>query len=212
MPKVLSLPQQIYEHVANQITFGKMQFGQKIDENSLADRLAASRTPIREALIQLAADGFLDNVPRKGFFVKNVTEESMRQANSIVACLDFFACKLAQPRLCEKDYASMKLAIADMDMAIKQVDYHAYCTRSNDFHRCYYDASGNPHLAQTIDYSRNQCLRATFFGEDQEELFKLLAIANIEHQKIIELLQGGLLDDLEPLLFYHWTKDAPGMW
>ena len=66
-----------------------------IRDRQICDALGVSRTPVREALIQLAADGYLENVPRKGFYVKRVTEDSAREIVEIIGPLDGRAALLA---------------------------------------------------------------------------------------------------------------------
>ena len=70
MAKVKSLVDQVYEYIIEKIKLGELAEGEKIDEAGLINEIGTSRTPIREALLLLAADRVLDNVPRKGFFVK----------------------------------------------------------------------------------------------------------------------------------------------
>ena len=74
MAIIKSLSDQVYEYVFHRIKIGKIAVGDKIDEAELIKELGISRTPIREALIQMTSDNLLENVPRKGFFVKSVDE------------------------------------------------------------------------------------------------------------------------------------------
>ena len=72
---VKSLSDQVYEFVVKLIQNGEVYVGDKISEGFLVEKMGISRTPIREALIQLSADDILENVPRKGFFVKSGRKE-----------------------------------------------------------------------------------------------------------------------------------------
>ena len=75
---VKSLSDQVYEFVVKLIQNGEVYVGDKISEGFLVEKMGISRTPIREALIQLSADDILENVPRKGFFVKRVDEKKKK--------------------------------------------------------------------------------------------------------------------------------------
>ena len=77
MAKIKSLSEQVYEYIVHQIKIGTLSFEEKINETDLIQQLGISRTPIREALIQLASDGILENVPRKGFYVNTKGYESV---------------------------------------------------------------------------------------------------------------------------------------
>ena len=63
---------------------------------------------MREALIQLAADGYLENVPRKGFYVKRVTEDSAREIVEIIGPLDGRAALLAVGDMTDDDIAQLQ--------------------------------------------------------------------------------------------------------
>ena len=80
-----SLKDHVYDYIADLIDGGTLGDDHKISEQQICDALGVSRTPVREALIQLAADGYLENVPRKGFYVKRVTEDSAREIVEVIA-------------------------------------------------------------------------------------------------------------------------------
>lgn len=63
----LSLKDHVYNFIAEQIRLGKLNSNEKVNEQDICQQLNISRTPVREALIQLAADGFLDSAPDEAF-------------------------------------------------------------------------------------------------------------------------------------------------
>lgn len=201
-----TLPQQIYDFIVNEIRFGSLPLGQKINEADLMERLSTSRTPLREALIQLASDGILENVPRKGFYVRNISRKTSLEYNAIVAQLDYYAIKKAIPNLDDTDYQRMGMIIDDIAFAIDSRNYHDYCLLSDKFHAYYYAKSGNESLPDVIFDIRNQCMTTTYFSKDTERLFELLATVNQEHRDILKLARQNDLDGLEQLLIFHWTK------
>lgn len=204
--KIRSLTQQIYEFIVGEIRMGNMQLGQKINENELLEKLPTSRTPIREALIQLAADGILENVPRKGFFVRASSSETMVEHYKVVALLDFYALKQAIPHLTEEDYRKMGEIIDKIDEVIATQDHRGYCELSDSFHTYYYKLSGNNSLAGIIFDIRNQCLLTNYNSQGEEKLFAFLPSVNLEHRKILELAREKRLEELEATLLDHWTK------
>lgn len=212
MTNLRSLTQQIYDYVADEIRFGNLEFGQKIDENELINKLQISRTPIREALIQLSAHGLLENIPRKGFFVTKVHEDTVREIYSIISCLDFFALRSAIPNLKDEDYQILDEITKKIDSAIEYKDYKAYCLLADDFHEYYHNASGNNSFQSVFDTIKALCVRHTFYTSDTERLFEVLIEVNKEHKKILELAKENNLTELEKILESHWTKEAPGMW
>lgn len=91
---IKTLSEQIYDYVFREIRIGNLKYGDKIDENELIDRLGVSRTPIREALIQLSSDNILDNLSRKGFYVRHISDKEMDDAFAVIARLDTYAIEL----------------------------------------------------------------------------------------------------------------------
>ena len=66
----MSLKDHVYEYISESIKDGSLRPGDKINEQHLSDKLNVSRTPVREALIQLAAEGLRDAEPRRGLRAK----------------------------------------------------------------------------------------------------------------------------------------------
>ena len=70
MEKFKSLKDHVYDYIAEQILEGNLAPEEKINESVICETLKISRTPVREALIQLASEGVLKNRARKGFVVR----------------------------------------------------------------------------------------------------------------------------------------------
>ena len=90
----LSLKDHVYNFIAEQIRLGKLNSNEKVNEQDICQQLNISRTPVREALIQLAADGFLDSAPRRGFRVKPLTKKEGEDIYHILAPLDALAAEV----------------------------------------------------------------------------------------------------------------------
>ena len=59
--------------IRSMIIQGEMADGERLNEVHLSDRLGVSRTPVRESLNQLVVDGFIELIPRRGFFVRELS-------------------------------------------------------------------------------------------------------------------------------------------
>ena len=77
MEKFKTLKDHVYEYIADQIRDGSLLPEQRVNENVICESLNISRTPVREALIQLTAEGVLENRARKGFVIKSISEKDV---------------------------------------------------------------------------------------------------------------------------------------
>ena len=88
--------------------FRMQQPGGKVDEKVLIERLNMSRTPVREAINRLAAEGFLQVIPYKGVFIAQKTKEEVISILMVRATLEGMAARLATSHFTPKDFAKMR--------------------------------------------------------------------------------------------------------
>mgnify|MGYP000911696537 CR=1 FL=1 len=180
-----------------------------ISESEICKILDISRTPAREALIELVATGVLDKIPRKGYRIANTDRKQKIDAYIILADLDALAGRLACPRMTEQDILHMQELVDLIDIAIKYKNYASYCELQEKFHQVYIQRADNPLLSRMLDEIKSSVLRYTYFSEDIDRQFEICGWMNEEHKKIIELFQIGDADVVsEYLEFVHWaTRD-----
>ena len=65
-PKVDSLRERVYQYLKDAMSAGKLRYGEFLDQDSICETLEVSKTPLRDALIRLEAEGFVTILPRKG--------------------------------------------------------------------------------------------------------------------------------------------------
>lgn len=205
--KVKSLSEQVYDYIYRLIRTGKLKYNDKIDDVALVEELGVSRTPIREALIQLSSDGLLTSRPRKGFFVREQSEEEMNQAFNVIACLDCYALELAVqctdlPQLIR----SMRSCIEKIDIAIQEQDYEKYYDWQEAFHLMYQEKCQNQILQNELSNLLRRWLRMTYYCSDAGKLFDLLRVINGQHKSIVDAVEKGDLNRAKELLKDHWTR------
>ncbi len=207
MAKIKSLSEQVYEYIVHQIKIGTLSFEEKINETDLIQQLGISRTPIREALIQLASDGILENVPRKGFYVKSITSQAMDEAYAIIGQLDAYALKLALPNITPSHIERMNMAIEKMDLSIERKNYELYCSWQEEFHLIYLEICGNQTLIHLIKELERKNIRTTFFSADTEKLFSFFKIINEQHRKLLDYIIQKDTENATALISEHWTME-----
>ncbi len=205
MERFKTLKDHVYDYIADQIKNGNLLPGQRVNENSICEELNISRTPVREALIQLSAEGVLENLARKGFVIRSMTEADISELYAVIGILDGYAAKLACSKLTETDYADMEFYIDTMDLAIKSANYSMYYKQQVIFHQLYIDRCGNSVLIDTIDKAKNKLLRKSYTEDESGATQKIFYATNAEHRTILELFRKKDEDGLFKFLSEtHW--------
>lgn len=206
MAIIKSLSDQVYEYVFHRIKIGKIAVGDKIDEAELIKELGISRTPIREALIQMTSDNLLENVPRKGFFVKSVDEVEMQECFAVMAQLDAYAMELAMPNI-EKDHISrMTTAVDKMSLAISKADEDMYYDWEEEFHTVYREACGNKVLTNMIRELTRKAFRSEAFTKNTATKKDYWEIVNGDHAALVEAVERRDIEAAKRCLRKHWTE------
>lgn len=122
--------------------------GTRLDEASLARRFAVSRTPIREALIELAASGLIEIRPRRGAFVREIGIPRLIEMFEVMAELEAMCGRLAARRMTPDEHARLVAAHEACARASESGDPSAYFEANGQFHEAIYSGSGNEFLAE----------------------------------------------------------------
>jgi DNA-binding GntR family transcriptional regulator len=206
MEKYKSLKDHVYDYIAEQILQGNLAPEEKINESAISETLKVSRTPVREALIQLASEGVLNNNARKGFVVRAMTEKEAAELYCVVGILEGYAAKLAADQLTEKDLSNMKFYIESMYLAIDSANYEMYHVQQMAFHKTYLHACGNEVLIDTIDKMKSKLIKISYVDDAEGITKSILTRTNDEHKEILELFKKK---DKEGLFKYlsevHWA-------
>lgn len=206
MNKFKTLKDHVYDYIANQILIGKLHPEDKINENSICSELAISRTPVREALIQLASEGILDNVPRKGFIVKSLSKKEASELYVLLGHLDGLAAKVACPYLTEKMYRDMQFYINSIDLAIESKNYEMYMQQQKLFHQIYIDECKNDTLIETIAKLKSKFLKQEYIDDPEGATFHALKETNEEHAVILKLLKEKKAEEVSHYIAdVHWA-------
>jgi DNA-binding GntR family transcriptional regulator len=137
--------QKVRHAIEQEIAMGMAAPGQRLDEVTLAERFGVSRTPVREALQQLALSGMIELRPRRGAIVADVTPDRLFQMFEAMAELEALTARLAARRMTDADLAAIRAANAACGSAMQDAD--RYYAANETFHQAIYTASGNAVLA-----------------------------------------------------------------
>ena len=199
--------QTLHDQVANQfrdlIIEGHLEPGSRIDETALVDQLGVSRTPFREALRTLAAEGLVVIRPSRGATVRKLSPDEVFSMLEVLAEIERLGGRLACDRASEAEVA-MLLDIHHRMMALyAKRDRLAYYKLNQLFHTRVAAASQNPTLIEVQGNIQARLKRIRFVGNRNEDAW---ADAVADHEEMAAALRAGDGDRLGDMLALHLTR------
>jgi DNA-binding GntR family transcriptional regulator len=199
--KAESMSQQVYRHLRRAILHGRIPPGEQLVEADLAKRLGVSRTPVREAVLLLRADGLLTPLRGGGVAVKDVRGE-LEDILGIREALEVYAARLAISRVTPAELKRLEQICDEYDaLAYREVEKRARLNR--DFHETLVGASRNPRLGKILSEYREFFLAASRLY-DADTVRRTAQ----EHRAILETVKGGDAAGVEGLIRTHLARAA----
>lgn len=174
--------------IEHDIVTGVFAPGERLDEAALAARFQVSRTPIREAFMQLAAVDFVEIQPHRGAFVKVVSLAEMLHMFEVMEELEGMCARLAARRRTDAQLAELAAAQEACEAAVGTGDADEYYYANERFHALVYAASGNPFLAKTAGSVQ---ARLQPFRRLQLRAAGRVATSSGEHADILDAIRSG---------------------
>jgi len=138
-----------YAQLREAIQAGELQPGQRIRENEMADRLNMSRTPVREALRRLEADGLLTFAPYRGMVISELDHQAVMELYQMREVLEGTAAGLAARHASEAEIAVLK-DLMDAD-PMESGEPRRAATHNRQFHSALYRSAHNRYLLKTLN-------------------------------------------------------------
>jgi DNA-binding GntR family transcriptional regulator len=202
-----SLKDHVYEYLYKQINTGKLKPKEKISENKLCEHLNVSRTPVREALIMLEEKGYVTRLPRRGFIVREITSNKIKEIYSIIGCLEGMAASLAIKNINDEDLSLMKKLVNKMNDSIEKRNIYEYFKLQRKFHNVFLVASENSELINIVTSLKKRFIKKAYYNhETDDHLFKDLSNFNKGHERIVQLFKKGNSEEIEKYIKNeHWS-------
>lgn len=180
--------QRLKQAIEDEIVEGRLALGARLDEVQLADRFGVSRTPIREALIQLAMTGLVETKPRRGTIVSAPEPQHLLAMFETMAEFEAACGRLAARRLVPEDEAALKAALSGCRLAAEDEDPERYYQENYVFHAVVYRACRNPFLCEQV---RTLHRRLAPYRRLQLRARHRLGQSLAEHTAIVEAIVAG---------------------
>ncbi|MBX3604002.1 MAG: GntR family transcriptional regulator [Piscinibacter sp.] len=205
MAEVISIPRQVlHQEVAvrlrQRIVEGHLAPGSKLNERTLCELLQVSRTPLREAIKMLAAEGLVELLPNRGAVVAQMSEQDVADTFEVIAGLEGQSGELAAQRIGAAELAEIRALHYEMLAAYTRRDLPTYYRLNAQIHTLINAAARNPVLTQTWR-TVNARLQALRFRSNFDETKWKRAVQ--EHERMVELLARRDAAGLRALLVQH---------
>ena len=137
------------------ILTGKLKPGDKLTEQELCKAYGVSRTPVREALRQLEADGLVENILNRGAFVVGMSEQDYEDMFELRKAYEVQAVKWAIERITEEEMDRLEETFEFMEFYTLRNDIDKMLTINSGFHQVIYEASHNRMLKKLLSSYQN---------------------------------------------------------
>ncbi|WP_300651969.1 GntR family transcriptional regulator [Hydrogenophaga sp.] len=182
-----ALHEQATHRLRQMLVEGQIAPGAKLNERELCEALKVSRTPLREAIKTLAAEGLVELLPNRGAVAVQLTETDVHNTFEVMAGLEAASGQLAAQRVTDAELAEIKALHYEMLAAYTRRDLSAYYPLNAAIHRAINAAARNPVLTSTYNQV-NARLQALRFRSNQDGEKWSRAVK--EHEAMIQALEA----------------------
>jgi DNA-binding GntR family transcriptional regulator len=185
----VSLVERAYVEIRRRILDNEYPPSHQMLELDLAAELSMSRTPVREALVRLQNESFVQLIPRHGMRVVPLSVVDLYEMYEVLTALELTAIeRLAKAHLDDAALASIRATVDDMDAALKRHDVEAWAKADQRFHRMLVGQCGNSRLVAMADTLWDQGHRARM---TTVRLRPALQQSNEEHRAVVDAVVRG---------------------
>lgn len=178
-----------YQALHHGIQSGHYPAGMRLLEVKLADELGMSRTPVREAIRQLAREGVVEMVPNRGARVRGWTPDEVEEAYALRAVLEGFCASRAATRMDRAAIARLTELHAEFEreLGMEQPDVETLIRLNNQFHRAIVVGSGNTKAMEVVPHAAevSRSIKLAFWSSP-----RIRQTALVYHREIVEAIRA----------------------
>lgn len=198
--------QVVVEVLREKILSGEIAAGEPLRQSALAQALNVSRIPVREALLQLEAEGLVKFEAHKGATATNLSVEQVSELFELRAMIETDLLAKAIPNLSDDDFTEAEQVLELLESAFKQENAIASWSELNtQFHTCLYQAANRPHTLEVVQGLSTNCDR---YIRLQLLLGGGIPKAEHEHRELLSHCKNGDIAQATELLKHHILNAA----
>lgn len=179
---------------------GTLPAGTQLRQSNLAQELGISRIPLREAFLQLEAEGLVRINAHRGATVSTLTREEVDELFELRAAIEPVLLVRSAPHLTSQDYARLHALLDDFSEALHSGDVRRWGEFNAEFHRLLYHRADRPRFMALAANLLQECDRHT---RTQLTLTGAMERAEDEHAEILRLCEARRIDAAAALLKDH---------
>lgn len=184
-----SLHIEVINSIITAIATGKLEPGEKIVEQSIAEQMKISRAPVREAIRELAVQGIVEYIPRKGATVTNLDLKNVEEVYSLRGCLEAMAVGLAVDKFNAKEIKNLESLSKKMTKSLKGNNIDEFIKCDVEFHSMLHLKSGHSKLQKLIDNLILQTRLYMLMSKHNLFIHSRLDLEYGVHDKIIDAIK-----------------------
>ena len=201
----LSLREQVYRYFRGEMQQGRLTPGSAINLTAISDELGVSKTPLRDALIQLESEGFVTILPRRGVMVRELTIGEVRDFYEIIGALEASVVRRVFQDIGPREIRRMKELNRVQRASFFDDDHDTYYKKNLEFHEVFIKLSSNSTLSKMISPMKRRLYdfpRHTYVFEWE--------LRNMEdHDRLIVMLESEDSEGAARLLQdVHWSFEV----
>jgi DNA-binding GntR family transcriptional regulator len=203
----INLADEICRRLEEEINGGQLLPGDALDERELAARFGVSRTPIREAVSQLAAQGLVTSLPRQGVYVARMSIQELLALFELLAELEGICAKYGARRMTDAQRARLVAVHQKSTQHVEAEDARGYSQSNVDFHELLYMGCHNVFLAQQLRAirRRTQMYRQNSFLQPGR-----MRISSEDHQRVLDAILRGDAEEAQQQMIEHISVGGKG--
>jgi len=195
-----NLSNQVFEQVKEIIVRGEIPAGKRMIESEIAASMGISRTPVREAVHKLEAEGLLKPLPRGGYVVRGLSLPDIEETFEIRSILESFAAYLAANRHSSKEILPLEKKMEEFQRYLDRDDLKELTRINTEFHELLYALSRSQRLIKMINDLRDEIY---FLRKIILNSVDMARLSNKDHREIIKAIKRRGAKKVEKLVRDH---------
>ena len=178
---------QVYEYLRNELKAENLKPGMFISMSLIMKNLGMSRTPLRDALLQLQTEGFITFLPQRGIRINELSQQDIEDLYEMLGALDSRVLLAVFDKIGSFEIEKMKTLNQEMKKNISGSTFARYWDLNTDFHNVYLNLSSNKPILNQINIIRQRLFE---FGK-KDWIRKMREMNHHEHLIMIEMIEKG---------------------